>query len=118
MELDHVGFNLYRSTAAAGPYTQLNATLIPPQFPGEVWGSAYEWLDTDVQPGVVYYYKLADLDVKGVSTFHRPISIVVVTAPTAVKLQRVSARSAIMPLALGLTMMLGLVVVYRQMRLN
>ena len=118
MELDNVGFNLYRSTAAAGPYTLLNATLIPPENPGSVMGGYYEWLDTDVQPGVVYYYKLEDLDVKGVSTLHGPISISISTAPTAVKLQRVSARSAIMPLALGLMMLLGLVVVFRQRRLT
>ena len=108
MELDHVGFNLYRSTAAAGPYTQLNAGLIPPQFPGEVMGGAYEWLDTGVQPGVVYYYKLEDLDVKGVSTFHGPISTTLVTTPTAVNLQHVSAHPAIPPLAFGLIMGWGL----------
>lgn len=117
MELDHVGFNLYRSTAAAGPYTQRNTTLIPPQFPGEVMGGSYEWRDTDVQPGVTYYYKLEDIDIKGVRTVHGPISTVSVTAPTAVKLRQVSARSAVMPLALGLMLVLGLVVVYRQRRL-
>jgi len=108
MELDHVGFNLYRSMMADGPYTQLNDTLIPPQFPGEVMGGTYEWLDTDVQPGVTYYYKLEDIDVKGVSTFHGPVSTAVVTGPTVVKLQRVSAQPAITPLVLGLTMGLGL----------
>ena len=60
--MDNVGFNLYRSAALEGPYTRINATLIPPQFPGQIWGVFYEWLDTDVQPGVVYYYKLEDLD--------------------------------------------------------
>jgi uncharacterized repeat protein (TIGR01451 family) len=74
MELDNVGFNLYRSTAAAGPYTQLNTTIIPPQFPGEVMGGYYEWLDKDALPGVVYYYRLEDIDVNGVSTFHGPVS--------------------------------------------
>ncbi len=117
-ELDNVGFNLYRSTAADGPYMQLNAGLIPPQFPGEAMGGTYEWHDTGVQPGVVYYYKLEDLDVKGISTFHGPISTAVVASPTAVQLQRVSAHPAITPLVLGVTLLLGLVVVYRQRRLT
>ncbi|HQK12556.1 MAG TPA: SdrD B-like domain-containing protein [Anaerolineae bacterium] len=82
-ELDNAGFNLYRSTAADGPYTLLNDALIPPQFPGEVIGGVYEWLDTDVQPGVVYYYKLEDIDVKGVSTFHGPVTATARAATTA-----------------------------------
>jgi len=117
-ELDNVGFNLYRSESAAGPYTRLNATLIPPQFPGEVMGGDYEWLDTDVQPGATYYYKLEDIDVKGVSTFHGPISVSVVAAPTAVGMRSVSARGAITPLALGLMMVLGLTAVYRRRRVR
>jgi len=118
MELDHAGFNLYRSMTVAGPYTRINATLIPPQFPGEIMGGTYEWLDADVQPGVTYFYKLEDLDLKGVSTLHGPVSTAIVTAPTAVRLQRVSAHPTIIPMALGLLMVLGLVTVYRQRRLN
>ncbi|MBN2391191.1 MAG: hypothetical protein JXR84_10725 [Anaerolineae bacterium] len=82
MELDHVGFNLYRSTAAAGPHTQLNATLIPPQFPGEVMGGSYEWLDTNVKPGVLYYYKLEDIDIHGVETFHGSVQAKLTDAAT------------------------------------
>jgi len=115
-ELDNVGFNLYRSATAAGPYTQLNDTLIPPQFPGKVMGGDYEWLDTDVQPGIVYFYKLEDLDVKGVSTFHGPVSTSVVTTPTAVGLRSVSARGVTPSLTLGLMMVLGLAIVFSRYR--
>ncbi|HOU12344.1 MAG TPA: SdrD B-like domain-containing protein [Anaerolineae bacterium] len=111
-ELDNVGFNLYRSESAEGPYTQLNATLIPPQNPGSVMGGYYEWLDMAVLPDVTYFYKLEDLDVKGVSTFHGPISTAVITAPTAVGLRNVAARGATTPLALGLTTLLGLAAAY------
>jgi hypothetical protein len=86
-ELDNVGFNLYRSETAEGPYTPLNSTLITPQFPGEVMGGYYEWLDTDVQPGVTYFYKLEDIDVKGISTFHGPISVASTTSPSAVQIR-------------------------------
>lgn len=72
-ELDNLGFNLYRGPAPQGPWTQLNTTLIPAQNPGAVFGGAYEWLDTDVPSGSAVYYRLEDVDVHGVSTFHGPI---------------------------------------------
>ena len=118
-ELDNVGFNLYRSTAVDGPYALLNDTLIPPQFPGEVLGGVYEWLDTDVEPDVIYYYRLEDIDVKGVSTFHGPVSASLITGPTAVHLQRIAARSALtvlLPLLGGIVVALGLSVVRRRRR--
>ncbi len=115
-ELDNVGFNLYRSEKAEGPYTRLNATLIPPQYPGSVLGGLYEWLDTGVQPGVTYFYKLEDLDVKGVSTFHGPISTASLTTPTAVQVQRVAVRGMLAPAALGLVALAGCVAARRRRR--
>ncbi len=82
-ELDNAGFNLYRSTTPEGPYTRLNDTLIPPQHPGEVSGGVYTWLDTEVQPGVTYFYKLEDVDIQGVSTFHGPVTVTARAATSA-----------------------------------
>jgi len=93
-ELDNVGFNLYRGATADGPYTRLNATLIPPQNPGSVLGAVYEWTDASITPGVVYYYKLEDLDVKGVSTFHGPIGVTLVAAPNTLVLRGLRGWSA------------------------
>ena len=78
-------------------------------------GGTYAWLDADVQPDVTYFYKLEDIDVKGVSTFHGPISTAVVTAPTAVRLRNVSARGVTTPL-LGLVLLVGLGTVYTYRR--
>ena len=75
MELDNLGFNLYRGYTAAGPWTRLNATLIPPKNPGEVFGASYEWRDSDVVLGVLVYYRLEDIDIYSRSTFHGPISV-------------------------------------------
>ncbi len=72
-EVDNAGFNLHRATAAAGPYTRLNDTLIPAQGDA-VSGANYTYTDTDVVKGVTYYYKLEDVDIHGVSTFHGPVS--------------------------------------------
>ncbi|HOU15573.1 MAG TPA: PKD domain-containing protein [Anaerolineae bacterium] len=115
-ELDNVGFNLYRSKSPDGQYTLLNETLIPPQNPGSVIGAVYEWLDTNVQPGVTYFYKLEDLDVKGVSTFHGPVSTASVTAPTAVQVQSLAARAPLALVALGLATLVGLVFFRRRRR--
>ncbi|MBN2390640.1 MAG: hypothetical protein JXR84_07955, partial [Anaerolineae bacterium] len=113
-ELDNVGFNLYRSTAAAGPYTLLNAALIPPQFPGEAMGGTYEWLDTDVQPDATYYYKLEDIDVNGASTFNGPVSTTVVNAPTSVSVQNMAARNGLALLVLGMVAVMGVLVTQRR----
>ena len=42
------GFNVYRSTSENGTYTKLNSYLIP--------STIREYVDTDVKPGVEYYY--------------------------------------------------------------
>jgi hypothetical protein len=71
-ELDNAGFNLYRATAADGPYTKVNAALIAAD--GEaVTGGSYRFQDEKLLPGT-YYYKLEDVDYYGVTTKHGPAS--------------------------------------------
>jgi hypothetical protein len=72
-EVDNAGFNLWRSEAADGPYTRLNETLIPAEGDA-VSGASYTFTDADVVKGVTYYYKLEDVDIHGVSTFHGLVS--------------------------------------------
>jgi hypothetical protein len=74
MEIDNVGFNLYRSESPDGRYVKLNESLIPSQAPGTPFGAEYAWLDETVEPGATYYYKLEDVDMWGLGTFHGPIS--------------------------------------------
>ena len=70
-EVDVVGFNLYRAASAAGPYTRLNADLIPAQGDA-MTGASYDYLDT---PGFgVFYYQLEDVEIGGGITRHGPIS--------------------------------------------
>jgi hypothetical protein len=75
-ELCNLGFNLYRGQSPAGPWERLNDTLIPTQYPGQVFGSTYEWLDQNVTFGATYYYRLEDVDNNGVHTFHGPVWVV------------------------------------------
>ena len=90
MEIDNVGFNLYRSEAPDGPYVKLNESLIPSQAPGAPFGAEYSWLDETVEPGVTYYYKLEDVEVGGLSTFHGPISVS--QGPNAISLAALDAH--------------------------
>lgn len=79
-ELDSLGFNLSRSTSANGPWAELNVTLIAAQVPGSPFGSAYEWLDDEnVEPDVVYFYRLEQIDTRGSRTFFGPVTAVVHT---------------------------------------
>jgi hypothetical protein len=74
MEIDTVGFNLYRAQSSSGNWVRLNAALIPSQSPGSVFGATYTWLDENVVSGITYYYKLEDVEVGGQRAFHGPIT--------------------------------------------
>jgi hypothetical protein len=92
IEIDTVGFNLYRAQSPDGPYVELNDTLIPSQAPGSVFGATYTWLDEDVQEGVTYYYKLEDVEVGGKRTMHGPINASA-QVPTALSTVSFKAQS-------------------------
>jgi len=108
-ELDNLGFNLYRGESAAGPWTRLNAELIPAQNPGATFGATYTWLDEGVTPDATYFYRLEDVNVYGVSTFHGPVSTTAAT-PSAVRITGFGARGPAfgLPLALAALGLWGL----------
>jgi hypothetical protein len=95
-ELNNLGFNVYRGTSATGEAVQLNEEMIPSQAPGSGEGFYYEYLDTDVQPGVTYYYWLEDVDANGTLTRHGPVTASV-QSPTAVTMQRFAAEAGSTP---------------------
>lgn len=103
-ELDNLGFNLYRSESADGPFTQLNAGLIPAQNPGQVLGAVYTWQDESTPANTTLYYKLEDVDIHGVRTFHGPISVNAPGSPNAQTLvgftAQQNATTYLIPLAL------------------
>lgn len=73
MELENLGFHLWRGTDESGPSERLNAALIPSQSPGGTQGYSYEFLDSNVEVGTLYYYWLEDVDVHGHITRHGPV---------------------------------------------
>jgi hypothetical protein len=72
-ELENEGFNLWRSGKENGEYVRINPYFIPAK--GEAGsGAEYSYTDYDVTNGVIYYYKLEDIDINGKSSFHGPVS--------------------------------------------
>ena len=102
MELRNLGFNLYRGDAFSGPWTRLNAELIPPQNPGATFGATYEWLDADVTPGATYFYRLEDVDLNGTSTFHGPVSATATEAAAVTSVAFKAQRTGGMEIAFAL----------------
>jgi hypothetical protein len=72
-ETDNAGFNLYRSEAENGEYIKINDSLISSKG-SSTRGASYEFIDKNVKNRRTYYYKLEDIDLKGMSAFHGPVS--------------------------------------------
>ncbi len=72
-ELDNLGFHLYRSTTADGPYERITAAAIP-GLGSSPSGAKYSYVDTGLVNGVTYYYKLEDIETSGRTKGHGPVS--------------------------------------------
>jgi hypothetical protein len=94
LEIDTIGFNLWRSTSPDGAYEQVNDGLIMAASMGGVWGGSYSYTDTAVVAGQVYYYKLEELEAGDPikSNWYGPVSTGN-KAPTVVELFDVAASS-------------------------
>lgn len=105
-EFNTAGFNLYRSDAPTGPFTKINAQLIPAS-PDPVSGGKYEYEDTEVAAGKTYYYELEDIEYGGVTARHGPI---------------VATASSPFPwefgLILGGVLLVGLILLFLRLRLG
>ena len=63
--VDNAGFNILRSENLSGPFTKINPALIAGSgTTGE--SSAYLFTDSSAKPGVVYYYRLEEVSLRGV----------------------------------------------------
>ena len=65
--------SIFRSESEDGDYIKINDSLIPAKGTS-TQGASYEYVDTNVKNRKTYYYKLEDIDINGVSTFHAPVS--------------------------------------------
>jgi hypothetical protein len=77
LEINILGFNLYRAAALDGSQTRLNDDVIPSQASGSLGGASYAFLDDTALPGIKYYYWLEVVPVNGSPERHGPVSAVV-----------------------------------------
>lgn len=71
-EIDTAGFNIYRGVIGSADMTKLNDTLIPAKGTATS-GAEYTYVDDDVRNGIIYLYKLEDVDTAGTVTEHKPV---------------------------------------------
>ncbi|NQT24192.1 Ig-like domain-containing protein [candidate division KSB1 bacterium] len=69
-ETDNLGFEVFRATSKDGSFEPITQKLIPSDAGGE-----YNFTDENVQVGVVYYYKIIDVDVRENYNENGPIVI-------------------------------------------
>ncbi|MCL4868931.1 MAG: hypothetical protein KJ063_08190 [Anaerolineae bacterium] len=68
-EFQTAGYYVYRSDAPDGPYQRLNDTLI--QTVSDAFtGGSYSYIDTDIEVNKIYYYRLEEVELSGVTTFY------------------------------------------------
>ena len=80
-ETNSSGFYLLRSTNMDLNYTRINIYFLSDSEAGE--GAYYSYLDDELIPGFVYYYKLEAIDLDGSREFYGPVSAgFMLAAPT------------------------------------
>ena len=102
-EMDTAGFNLYRSTSEDGPYERINPSLIPGSTDPQIGGD-YEFVDEQVEPGVVYFYQLEEVETTGEVNQYDPIQI---EAESGGRLELILALALVILVLLGLGLQLN-----------
>ena len=75
-ELHTIGFEIYRANKENGKYTVISDYQNNIDLEGRGNSSIrheYQYLDTEIEPGKKYWYKIADTDYSNLKTFHGPI---------------------------------------------
>ncbi len=72
-ELDNLGFHLYRATSEEGPYARITTKLVP-GLGSSPEGARYSYVDSGLENGTTYFYKLEDVETTGATELHGPVS--------------------------------------------
>ena len=70
IEVDNLGFNVYRSDSEEGERTRINSVFVPAL--GSSLGGLYTILDETAAAEATYYYWLEDIDLNSGPTLHGP----------------------------------------------
>jgi hypothetical protein len=101
-ELNTAGFNLYRGETKDGPFTRINAELIPAS-PDPLIGGSYIFTDTAVTGGHTYYYQLEDVETSGTATVQ---GVVEVKADGGLDPANLIGLAAVVTIAIGISVLL------------
>lgn len=71
-ELDHLGFNVFRSDSEGRDFIQINSELIRNSISYITARGKYRFIDDDVTNGETYYYYVQDVDIFGNVELHGP----------------------------------------------
>ncbi len=74
-EVENLGFHVWRSANATGPWDRVTEALIP-GLGTSPFGKEYEWNDISPAPGETYYYRLQDIAWDGAAEMHEPVGVV------------------------------------------
>lgn len=72
-ELDHLGFNIYRSTNPIEGFTQINNELIRNYLTSGEFRGRYRFVDPDLTNDTIYYYVIEDVAINGDRETHGPV---------------------------------------------
>ncbi|OQW47426.1 MAG: hypothetical protein A4S09_15375 [Proteobacteria bacterium SG_bin7] len=73
-EVDHMGFNVYRSQDVSSGYVQINSKLIRNVLTSTSNHGLYRFVDNQVTNGTLYYYMVEDVAFNGSKEKHGPVS--------------------------------------------
>jgi hypothetical protein len=73
-EVNNLGFHVYRAFSCDGPWQRLSMQFIPGAG-NSSYSHSYHFIDPNVYGGFTYWYRLEDIDLRGIATLHVPISI-------------------------------------------
>ena len=71
-EFDTAGFNILRGDSQTGPFTRINDSIIPGSA-DPILGGSYQFIDMNVEPGLIYYYRLEDVECDSTTRAHEVI---------------------------------------------
>ena len=77
-EFENIGFNILRGLEENGQYSELDSYKNNLRLIGAGNSSEehlYRFIDDDVSNNITYWYKLLDVDIRGISSEYGPISI-------------------------------------------
>lgn len=77
-EINHAGYNIYRSDSKNGTFVKINSILITSDVSSEQQNRNYEYIDAVALSGT-FYYKLEDISLDGSAKLHGPVMVSILT---------------------------------------